>query len=599
MAGIPAIFKEKKYLFTAILVFLIILYSLNNYFWILKNQSPPTADESIHLEDALQQYEWLKNREYRESFFQYRNYYPPLFTQFTGLLYLVLNTSLETSLMLNMVFIALLCFSMYFLGKHIWNENVGLLCAIASITFPYMSFQSHKYYLDLPSSAFAVFSLLCLVKANCFKSPVWTVGFFVSAALGILVKWSTPFFILVPFIIYLGYFIINLFKDKKNRLFFVIFMLAILIVAISGYLSIDSNEVDGDAIFTVYGKSIMPFFALLLIAFFLPVENSSAKHFTVGVILFFIIIWHFYAMNFKFIVESLLSGASGGVQEGDTYSLLTFLRLFVFGFQGIPWTLFTITGILFYIFNKEKTREQTIMIVGLVSSLLIFYLLPNKDNRYLLPIIIYTAPLLAYWIPALKWKPLRYGFTTLLIIFALMGTAGWIFYKLPEEDLINQKEYPLMAMPPVRETWKLPLLAEKMVEHTHGEDVVIIYTGATSSANLIWGNSFKWAYRQKSGKKLHIFDLPQNRYPDFFYKNDLLQSFKAYSIGEPQPARDPKKVVILYIYEKNMDGSFTLQIRTILAETGLAGDIEHKEEIDIAGNLKAKIIVMKPRGVIE
>ena len=48
-----------------------------------------------------------------------------------------------------------------------------------------------------------------------------------------------------------------------------------------------------------------------------------------------------------------------------------------------------------------------------------------------------------------------------------------------------------------------------------------------------------------------------------------------------------------------MDGSFTLQIRTILAETGLAGDIEHKEEIDIAGNLKAKIIVMKPRGVIE
>ncbi|MCD4786457.1 MAG: glycosyltransferase family 39 protein [Candidatus Eremiobacteraeota bacterium] len=595
MPGILKKITNKNSIYLAILVLLIIIYSLNNYFWILKDQTPPTTDEAIHLEDTLQQYHWLDNGEYKDAFFQYRNYYPPLLNQFTGLIYLILNTSLEISLMLNMAFIAILCFSMYFLGKHIWNEKVGLLCAIASITFPFMSYQSHEYYLDLPSAAFAAFSLLCLVKARCFTSPGWTVGFFVATAIGLLVKWSTPFFIVVPFIIYFGYFTINLIKDKKNRWLFLVFMLAIFIVVISGYISIGSEKLQYDVIFKTYGASVLPFLALLLVAFFMPLEKKGAKYFTIGVILFFVIIWHFYAMNLKFIIDSLVSGASSGVQEGDNYSLSVFLKLFVFSFQGIPWTLFLITGILFYIFNREKTREQTVLIVGLISSFLIFYILPNKDSRYLLPMVIYTAPLLTCWIPGLKWKPLRYGLIVILIIFALLGTMGWVFFQPPDEDLINQVEFPLIASAPTREPWHLSLISTKMAGLSDDDDVLIIYTSATKSVNKIWGNSFTWAYRQKSGKKLIIYRLPRNRFPNFFYKNDLLQSFQAYSAESPDPNKDYKKVVILYIFQNDMDGSFTQQIQTIFDETGLAGDITHMEEIDIANNLKARIIVNEVR----
>ncbi len=106
-------------------------------------------DHARHLGDSLF---------YKETFtladpIQYLEgyvYYPPFMYWVTDVFYAVLGTDFWVAIFSNVVFIAILVFSTYGIGKTLWNPRVGLLAALFTVTTPLFVSQFKEYMLDAP-----------------------------------------------------------------------------------------------------------------------------------------------------------------------------------------------------------------------------------------------------------------------------------------------------------------------------------------------------------------------------------------------------------------------------------------------------------------
>lgn len=589
-------FKRKEFIYPVIIILFILLYGLINYYWITLDRSPPDHDEAFHLQESIRYYHQINKGEISESFFHYREYYPPLFYQVTNIIFRFFGCSLRVSLLSNLIFLPILVFSMYFIGKRLWNEDVGILSAIAVVSFPLMAYLSHKYYLDFATASMVAISFLLLLKSDRFNNAGWTILFFVSTAVGMLVKWSAPLYVAVPFAVYFTYFLVDLIKDRKNRILNLVFLILIPVFIISGYHIIHGGMV-GEQPFPlirlpgIYVRSLIPLLFFLIITLLIPFRIKKVKYFILGILIFFIIIWHFYAINMPFIFEKLISGASAGVQEGDTYSITRFIYLFITGFQGIPFSFLLVIGLIFYLAKDDKTPERNLLTAGLLSGILILYLLPNHDNRYLLPLAMYAAPVCVHWIPGIKLKWARYGILTLFIISSLMGTAGWLIHSPKTQRMMKYRgHFPIMAPGPEREDWKLTYIIDRLIELSRGDKTAVLFMENVRRTNPININSITWAYMQKTGDRLLILHGPWEKYPGAFHRNREYYSFVFFSNMPKNKGGDFKKAFILRLREKGDEDKIPRVFDVYIKESGITGDIKLMEKINLPDDFIFQIL---------
>jgi len=575
--------KKKEIIYKIIIILFILLFGLINYYWITLDKSPPDHDEALHLQESIRYGQQIGRGEIGKSFFHYREYYPPLLYQLTGLISRFFGSGLRNSLLCNLIFLPILVFSMYLIGKRLWNENAGILSAVAVVSFPFIAFMSRKYYLDFAEVSMTAVSFLSLLKSERFNNARWTILFFISTALGMLVKWSMPLYLIVPFTICFIYFITDLIKEGKNCSFNLLFLVLISVSVVSGYYVIHGGIMGKqpfpvDKLSFIYIISLFPILLFLIVTLLIPFITKRTKYFVVGVLIFFVIIWHFYAINMPFIFEKLISGVSAGVQEGDTYSIIGFIHLFVTGFQGVPFSILLIVGLIFYFVQKEKILERNLLVIGLLSGILLLYLLPNRDNRYLLPLAVYTAPVCIHWIPGIKLRWARYSIVSFFIIFSFLGFAGWLVYSPGNQRIMKYRGYfPVFSPGPERESWKLMYIADRLVELSNGKKTAVLFIENVERTHPININSITWAYMQKTGKKLLILSGPWEKYPGAFYRGREYYSFIFFSNMPQKVGGDFRKGFIFRICEKKDGDKIPRLFNVYIRKSGVTGDIKLME----------------------
>ncbi len=180
----------------AILALITVLIVLFNDRWISEETRPPHWDMGWHLSNSLSYLATLHLRTFYRLWTDYL-FYPPFRYWTTLPFYLVFGKTVRVAVDTNILFISLLAFSIYGIGRELWNRWTGLLASVFILASPFYVSQFKEYQLDAPLGAMAAFSLYLLIKTNDFSEKRTSRLFGLSFALGMLTKWV--FFLCMAF----------------------------------------------------------------------------------------------------------------------------------------------------------------------------------------------------------------------------------------------------------------------------------------------------------------------------------------------------------------------------------------------------------------
>ena len=174
----------------------VLAVALLNDRWVSEETRPPHWDMGWHLSNSLAYLDALHPRTFYRLWTNYL-FYPPFRYWTTLPFYLIFGTTVRVAVDTNIIFIALLAFSIYGIGWELWNRWTGLLAAVFILASPFYVSQFKEYQLDAPLGAMVAFSFYLLIKTNDFSQKKTSRLFGLSFALGMLTKWV--FFLCLAF----------------------------------------------------------------------------------------------------------------------------------------------------------------------------------------------------------------------------------------------------------------------------------------------------------------------------------------------------------------------------------------------------------------
>ncbi len=121
---------------------------------------------------------------------------PPLSHLVAVPIYRLFGVSTDVALMRNAVFVAMLLFSVYGIGKRLFDRRVGLLAALIVSTYPILFSISRMPYIDYTLAAMVALSVYLLVACDGFRHRGSSLLLGLVIGLGILTKW--------PFVAFAG-----------------------------------------------------------------------------------------------------------------------------------------------------------------------------------------------------------------------------------------------------------------------------------------------------------------------------------------------------------------------------------------------------------
>ncbi len=174
--------------------------------WVAVDRRPPEWDHANHLEQALHCYRVLAEpgHDRFHEIMEASSFYPPLAICAAGFLYFVLPVVPLTAQTVMLLFLGIGLAAVYELGRHLWDEESGLLAAFFLGTAPFVVFSLTNFQLDLPLAAMVALGLLTLVRTEAFSRPGWSLGFGVTLGLGMLTKPTFALYLLPPLLWALG-----------------------------------------------------------------------------------------------------------------------------------------------------------------------------------------------------------------------------------------------------------------------------------------------------------------------------------------------------------------------------------------------------------
>jgi hypothetical protein len=358
-----------------------------NMLWTSLEARPPHWDKARHLTNSLVYLDTFGSTSFFHWLQAYYTY-PPLVYWVADTFYAVLGTSaIWVAVLSQAVFLAILAFSTYGIGKHLWSRRVGLLAAFFVLTSPMLVSQFKDYMLDAPLTAMVALALYLLVRADAFSERRSSVLFGAACGLGMLTKWNFALSIALP-------------------------GLVAAIVALRASLTSRSP--------------------------------SRIVNMLVAVAAGFVIAGPWYVHNFSTFVSDTTRGeAAAGSFEGDPRiaSLNSFLwyswNLVTNQLYLVPFLLF-VAGAVVCFRRKGAARANLYPLLLIAGTYLAYTLLHNKDDRYSEPMLPAVAVVATYWLDGLRprWRAWAsggiagYGAATFLAISFGIGF-------LPQDVVLN------------------------------------------------------------------------------------------------------------------------------------------------------------------
>lgn len=382
--------------------------SLATVIWTELDKTPPPWDPADHISagyDYYQSLAHLRFADFAKDFFSMPHFYAPLVHLVTALVFLVFGASRLSGIGVNFISLAILLGSVYWTASFLYSKDrpedangdgrpiywPGVLAALLAVCYHFPAWLVHDAFLDYPLIAIVALSYALLIRAGDFKARRHTVAFGVAAGLGMLTKQTFPFFFFLPAI----YVTIRVFMTRDVKAILNLALAAAIAIVIAGIWYFPHLD-DVIAIYKVNQVG--------------AVNENEAPLYTIGSNLFY--------------VHALLS----------TQVQVPFGALFLFGL----------------IYSLIRRRKGSVLLsLWVLSGMIAFTFVANKDARYTVPILPAVALLSVSWFtsskPAATSKVKRALKPALAAVIVVWAVVSFINAQYPRAGYGLSYELPLFS----------------------------------------------------------------------------------------------------------------------------------------------------------
>jgi 4-amino-4-deoxy-L-arabinose transferase-like glycosyltransferase len=186
---------RRDLLLVAVLVVAVTAFDI---WWRLLETRPPHEDTARHLSDSVTYLHWFSVG-HPLRFIDGYLLYPPFTYWITDAFYAAFGTeAMWVAVLSNVVWLSMLAFATYGIGRRLWNARVGWLSVVFVVCSPIVVSAFKEYTLDTPLMAIAALSLYLLIRAEGFASRRYSLLYGIACGCGLLVKWTFPLVLALP-----------------------------------------------------------------------------------------------------------------------------------------------------------------------------------------------------------------------------------------------------------------------------------------------------------------------------------------------------------------------------------------------------------------
>ena len=351
--------------------------------WLSQDSHVADYDSGVHLTNAFGYYNAIAAGRVFEPLTAYTGYAP--FAELVGSVGRWVGGPHVASAVLaqNVVFVSLLALGCYQTGRLLRGSAAGLLAVVFALGAPMIVGEFHEFFLDPPEAAMVAVTVGLLLASNRFEDNRYSALAGLTAGLGMLTKQTFPFFIagLVAVMLARGGW-----RQWRGLLIF-----ALVTAAVAGpwyVVHLDQIRASGASVEAVAsgGGRNPPRWSG---------ENLS---------------WYAWAVTNHVLLLPLSLAAAGGAAVGAVR----------------------------YARTRAKDNLVPELLGGLLASWVILTIfIPFKDNRYILPFLVYAAVLGTAWIVTLprRWRMLAAAAVVAVsaMNFAVvsLGLGGTVAVEVP------------------------------------------------------------------------------------------------------------------------------------------------------------------------
>ena len=407
------------------LLFLLLFFHLvGNIIWIKLNNAPPAWDEAYNTMRSLDYFHFFEGLflgkvDVLGFLTAYIDYYGPLVRIITGFLSLIFSPQIKLAQFVATPFFLGTIYLIYLLGSKLFkNKWIGLLAAFLFSFFQVIYNDSRWLLLDIPMTFFTLLAVYFFIKSNFFENRKYTVFSFIAVLLSVLTKFQGVLYLLVPYFWGLTILIKNKYYKRLRN----ILIGSLIFIIPSAFYVIPSIE----KIKLYYGLAVPgeplvdPIYLLNPLTWTHHLKLFINYEITFPIFIFFLISLYFFIRYDTLRVRETINT----LPEGESH-----------------YNWFLITNIIFYY--------------------IFFTVFPNKDMRFLFPILPFTALIFArgfflFWekykrsaIEVLVFITLFNFMMYFILSFEIPFKKGRIFFVvvpyISDIAILNLKNYPVLT----------------------------------------------------------------------------------------------------------------------------------------------------------
>jgi hypothetical protein len=179
-----------------------LLHCAANFWWIRVDTRPPYSDMAGHAIATLRIASWPWRQALMDGsllgWLLDIHPYPPFFYMTALPLVWFVSPTVDTMLVVNMLYFGLLIFSTYGIGRLAVGGRCGLLAAFLVSMYPMLYGLSRLYLTDVALAAMTTFAVFCIFWSDSFRHRLPSLVLGGTIALGVLTKWTFIVFLLGP-----------------------------------------------------------------------------------------------------------------------------------------------------------------------------------------------------------------------------------------------------------------------------------------------------------------------------------------------------------------------------------------------------------------
>lgn len=359
--------KKEKLTVFIILIGIIIFHIINNYIISSIDLAPLFYDSGEYIHASFRIFSLLKEYKFFEAFSFHSAECFFLFPTLSFPFYLFFGLNQKSALMTNYIFLIILVFSTYAIGRLLYSRNVGILSAFIVTSFPGIFSASRTYMMDFALTSVVTLSAYFLLKTKEFTQKKFSVLLGLAFGLSMAIRPSFIIFFLGPFFIYL-FISIKHFNDKctlfeklKNFIiFFIVSSILIIIFYVPHFSDISTHQLQA-----------------------LSVVEDNLNYFDSENVLFYIKgLFGIQLLYFYFILFCIFS-AVVLFKRGDWDK-----KALLFSWFLVPYSFFT-----FYVLTNKDLRfvDAYLPAIALIISIGLFNIKKLIIRKILISLIIFVS----------------------------------------------------------------------------------------------------------------------------------------------------------------------------------------------------------------